>query len=282
MMENTWTWSWAIRNIVAELLMPPGIWILLALFAWIFFRKSRKIKTTLIGLSFAMIWITSTNVFSQWFFQVSDHWMHWSEPLEFTERVKQEQSLNNTQSEIQEKNQAIVILGGGIRAGAKEIPEYQNQDVSSEAITRLRIGARLAKVTHLPILVTGGRPDKVKPDDLPEGQLMAMVLEKELQTPVKWIEDQSNTTQENAKFSAKILKQSQIDTIYLVTHVTHMPRSKMIFEKEELKVIPVPLGYYFKDPLTPLDYFPKGDGLNRTREIWHESLGQIWYFFRYK
>jgi len=276
-MHETWTYSWAIRNIIAELLMPPSIWILLALFAWIFFRKSSKIKTTLIGLSFAMIWITSTTAFSQWFFQLSDHWMHWPAPFPFTELAKQEEPLKNPQSNMSSNNQAIVILGGGIRAGAKEIPEYQNQDVSPEAVTRLRTGARLAKVTNLPILVTGGRPDKVKPDDLPEGQVMAMVLEKELQTPVKWIEDQSNTTQKNAKFSAKILKQNQIDTIYLVTHVWHMPRSKMIFEKEELKVIPVPLGYNFKDLLTPLDYFPNGGGLNRTREIWHESLGQIWY-----
>ena len=280
-MHETWTYSWAIRNIIAELLTPPGIWILLALFAGIFFRKSSKIKTTLIGLSFAMIWITSTNAFSQWLYQVSDHWMHWPEPLPFSELLKQKESLNNTQSDIQPKNQAIVILGGGIRAGAKEIPEYQNQDVSSETMARLRMGARLAKVTHLPILVTGGRPDKVKPDDLPEGKLMAMILEKELQTPVKWIEDQSNTTQENAKFSAKILKQSQIDTIYLVTHVWHMPRSKRIFEKEGLQVIPAPLGYNFKNPLTPLDYFPRVEGFAKTREVWHEIIGSIWYRLKF-
>jgi uncharacterized SAM-binding protein YcdF (DUF218 family) len=279
-MHETWTYSWAIRNIIAELLMPPGIWILLALFVWIFFRKSSKIKTTLIGFSFAMIWITSTTAFSQWFYRVSDYWMHWPQPIELLELVKQEEFLNKIQVNIEQKK-AIVILGGGIRAGAKEIPEYQNQDVSSEAITRLRMGARLAKVTDLPILVSGGRPDKVKSDDLSEGRLMAIVLEKELQTPVKWIEDQSNTTQENAKFSAKILKQNQIDTIYLVTHVWHMPRSKRIFEKEELKVIPVPLGYHFKDPLMPLDYFPRREGFNKTREVWHEFLGMIWYGIKF-
>jgi hypothetical protein len=49
-----------------------------------------------------------------------------------------------------------------------------------------------------------------------------------------------------------------------------MPRSHRIFEKEGLQVIPVPLGYPHKNPLTPLDYAPKGDGLTKTREIWHE------------
>ena len=159
---------------------------------------------------------------------------------------------------------------------------YQNQDISAGQMERLRMGARLAKVTHLPILVSGGRPDKVNADDLPEGKLMAIVIEKELQTPVKWIEEQSNTTQENAQFSAKILKQNQIDTIYLVTHVWHMPRSNRIFEKEGLKVIPVSLGYQYKDSLTPLDYIPKGEGLTKTREIWHELLGTIWYQLRFQ
>jgi hypothetical protein len=110
-MNETWTYSWAIRNVIAELLMPPSIWILLALFAWIFFRKQSKIKTTLIGLSFVMIWITSTIAFSQWFFQVSDHWMHWPAPLPFTELAKQEQSLNNTQANTQPKNQATECRG---------------------------------------------------------------------------------------------------------------------------------------------------------------------------
>jgi uncharacterized SAM-binding protein YcdF (DUF218 family) len=276
-MHETWTYSWAIRNIIAELLMPPGIWIALALFALIFFRKPCKLKTTLIGFSVLMIWMTSTTAFSQWFYQVSDHWMHWPQPINLTELIKQE----NSQSSSKQNPQAIVILGSGIRAGAKEVPEYQNQDVSTGAMERLRMGARMAKATHLPILVTGGRPDKVKSDDLPEGKLMANVLEKELQTPVKWVEDQSNTTQENAQFSAKILKQNQIDTIYLVTHVWHIPRSQRIFEKEGLKVIPVPLGYRYKNPLTPLDCVPKGDGLTKTREIWHELLGKVWYEFRF-
>jgi methyl coenzyme M reductase subunit C-like uncharacterized protein (methanogenesis marker protein 7) len=51
------------------------------------------------------------------------------------------------------------------------------------------MGARLTKATHLPILVTGGGPDRVEFDDLPEGRLMVTALEKELQTPIKWIKD---------------------------------------------------------------------------------------------
>lgn len=279
-MQQTWTYSWLIRNMVAELMMPPAIWMVLIVLAMILIRKRQALKKIIIGFSLAMIWITSTTAFSQWFYQASDLWMHWPAPIDLT-KLQEDQKMTQSKN-LPQAPKAIVILGGGVRAGAIDVPNYQNQDVSKEEMERLRMGARLAKVTQSPILVTGGRPDRTRPNDLPEGQLMAKVLDQELGVQAKWIEDQSDTTQENAKFSAKILKQNQTDTIYMVTHVWHMPRSKRIFEKEELKVIPVPLGYNFKNPLTPLDYFPKGDGLNRTREIWHESLGQIWYFFRYK
>jgi uncharacterized SAM-binding protein YcdF (DUF218 family) len=261
-------------------MMPPAIWMVLIVLAVILLRKRQMLKKVIIGFSLAMIWITSTTAFSQWFYQASDLWMHWPAPFDLT-KLQEDQKMTQSKN-LPQAPKAIVILGGGVRAGAIDVPNYQNQDVSKEEMERLRMGARLAKVTQSPILVTGGRPDRTRPNDLPEGQLMAKVLDQELGVQAKWIEDQSDTTQENAKFSAKIFKQNQTDTIYMVTHVWHMPRSKRIFEKEELKVIPVPLGYNFKNPLTPLDYFPKGDGLNRTREIWHESLGQIWYFFRYK
>jgi uncharacterized SAM-binding protein YcdF (DUF218 family) len=60
---------------------------------------------------------------------------------------------------------------------------------------------------------------------------MKLVLEQELGLSPRWLEGQSNTTQENAKFSARILKDEGIKTIYLVTHFWHMPQAKTVFEK---------------------------------------------------
>jgi uncharacterized SAM-binding protein YcdF (DUF218 family) len=315
-MESSWTWGWALRNIIAELLMPPTIWIVLGLFFLIFLRKRRKMQSIMIGLMFAFIWITSTTVFSQNFYQFADQWMHWPKPLDLvsliSEKTKKEGSkeMNEHQSTSQLENKAnptlknqekteptqtkdkslnknnlepkaIVILGSGIRNGATELPQYEFQDVSKEAMVRLRMGARLAKITHLPILVTGGRPDRTSSKDKPEGQIMANVLENELGVKVQWVENQSNTTQENAKFSARILKENQIDTIYLITNDWHMPRSIRIFEKEGLNVIPAPTGFNFEEKWTPLDYIVSSRGIEKTRQIWHELLGHVWYQFRY-
>jgi uncharacterized SAM-binding protein YcdF (DUF218 family) len=55
-----------------------------------------------------------------------------------------------------EDAQAIVILGGGRRLFA---PEYSlGETVSSGTLERLRYGAMVARESHLPILVSGGKP----------------------------------------------------------------------------------------------------------------------------
>jgi hypothetical protein len=43
-MESSWTWGWAIRNVIAELLMPPTFWIVLGLIFLIFLRNKRRIQ----------------------------------------------------------------------------------------------------------------------------------------------------------------------------------------------------------------------------------------------
>ena len=164
-MQPTWTYSWLIRNIVAELMMPPAIWMVL--------------------IVLAMIWITSTTAFSQWFYQANDLWMHWPAPFDLT-KLQEDQKMTQSKN-LPQAPKAIVILGGGVRAGAIDVPNYQNQDVSKEEMERLRMGARLAKVIQAPILLTGGRPDSTRPNDLPEGQLMAKVLDQELGVQAKWI-----------------------------------------------------------------------------------------------
>ena len=118
----------------------------------------------------------------------------------------------------------------------------------------------MAKQTNLHILVTGGAPDKTSSKDLAEAQVMKIVLEKEYSISPKWIEDQSNTTQENALHSAKMLKKDDIESVYLVTHFWHMPRAKTIFEKQGLRVLEAPMGFYPKNSLHPFRLLPQQRG----------------------
>ena len=270
---ETWTIAWAFRNFVAELLMPPGICLLWILLAVLFLKKRVTLQKITIVSSVVLIWVCSTPAFVRWLTNASDAWMHWPTPLV----ISSNQQLQNHSSQ----SAAIVVLGGGRRKGAIESPQYQNQDLSPASLERLRMGARLARTSKLPILLTGGAPDRTTDRDLPEAEVMAQILEQEFHVKARWLETKSQTTQENAQFSAAILKREGIQTIYLVTHFWHMPRAQKIFEQYGLTVIPVPYGFRRSDTSNPTDYFPSGVAITETRQIWHELIGMIWYRLRY-
>jgi uncharacterized SAM-binding protein YcdF (DUF218 family) len=297
---ESWSYAWAVRNLIAELIMPPGIWVMWVLLTLLLFKKHELIKKTLIMFGLAMIWLTSTNYFANQFTQMAGYLLEWPKPLMLEEeRIIQQlkepikpNKLSKPSKRQDEKQMevltskeslthAIVILGGGRQKGALDLPEYQYQNLSPQSMERLRAGARLAKVSHLPILLTGGAPDRTNATDLSEAKVMSMVLKQELGLDARWLEEQSNTTQENALQSAKILHQEGIQTVYLITHFWHMPRARVQFEKQGLKVVEVPMGFYQKEQFTPLDFYPGHEGFQRTRWIWHELLGTLWYRLKF-
>ncbi len=101
-------------------------------------------------------------------------------------------------------------MGGGRRSGAIEYPQYQDQSIKARAIERVRYGVSLSKAAHLSRLLTGGAPDATSSNELTEVELTQMILKNEFQVNALWVERQSRTTDENAAFSAKMLKQEGI------------------------------------------------------------------------
>ena len=67
---------------------------------------------------------------------------------------------------------------------------------------------------------------------------MKAALEKDFQVPVRWVEEASNNTRENAYQSFAMLKKNGITHIMLVTHAWHMPRAAREFEQAGFKVTP--------------------------------------------
>jgi len=132
---------------------------------------------------------------------------------------------------------AIVILGGGRRAYA---PDFGGETVNRLTLERLRYGAHLAKLTGLPVLVSGGVATE---ENTAEAQLMELALAQDFDVAARWVEDQSVNTGENAKFSAVMLKREGIEHIVLVTHAAHMSRAQAYFEAAGLKVTPAPTGF---------------------------------------
>jgi uncharacterized SAM-binding protein YcdF (DUF218 family) len=164
--------------------------------------------------------------------------------------------------------QAIVILGGGSR---KHAPEYGGASVSDMTLERARYGARLARSTRLPVLVAGGSlwggPT--------EGTLMRDLMEQEFGVSVRWVEERSHNTHENAMFSAEMLRDAGVHRVALVTHSFDMPRAIGEFQAAGLEVIPAPMGIPTEDSDTVLDYLPSSSALRGSYFALHEMLGEV-------
>lgn len=169
--------------------------------------------------------------------------------------------------------QAIVLLGGGRYTDA---PEYGGDTVSDYTLERLRYGARLARQTGLPILVSGG---SVFGEEQSEAVLMQQALERDFGVKVKWVEGASRTTLENAQRTKVILAEAGIRRVYLVTHAWHMVRAQRAFVETGLDVVPAPLGFTTigKGDLGPMGYLPSSAGLQSSALALRERIGYYWY-----
>jgi uncharacterized SAM-binding protein YcdF (DUF218 family) len=167
---------------------------------------------------------------------------------------------------------AIVILGGGSYFHA---PEYSGQDTISEAtLTRLRYGARLQREFKLPILVTGGKP---LGNSSSEAQQMKLALEQDFNVPVRWTEDASDNTFENARNSYQALQEIGIKKIYLVTHAWHMMRSAAAFRQAGFEVIEAPTAFTTRYQTDLLAFVPRAEALRDSKIFVHEVIGLLWY-----
>ncbi len=241
-------------------------------------KKRELLQKAPIVFGVLMIWLSSTSYLGVQLTHALGGVITWSAPLDFNvlENRNDSKLSVRTSAPKQGVERAIVILGGGRRSGAIENPQYQFRNIEARAMERVRYGVTLFQATHLPILITGGAPDATSSNELTEAELTQKVLINEFQIQARWVEKQSRTTEENAVFSAKILKQEGISHIYLVTHFWHIPRAKAVFEEHDLKVTPAPMGFYQRDQFHPLNFHPSTAGMERIPLIWREALGLIW------
>ena len=109
---------------------------------------------------------------------------------------------------------------------------------------------------------------------------MKSVLESEFATPVRWVEVESGNTFENARASARILREAGIGKVYLVTHSAHMRRAVQAFAPTGIEVLPAPIGIFTRDPLGYEDFLPGPLGMRTSASVAHELLGRAWYAIR--
>jgi len=167
------------------------------------------------------------------------------------------------------KAHAIVILGGGTRRNA---PEYGGDTMGRLTAERVRYGARVARQTGLPVLVTGGR---LLDFESSEADLMRDALEGEYGIPVRWVEDRSRNTHENAKFSASLLKADGVTSVLLVAHAIDMPRARAEFAAAGIDTMPAATGLASSAGLQFTDFLPSISALQISHDALYEILANM-------
>jgi len=175
---------------------------------------------------------------------------------------------------------AIVVLGAGIYFGSPEYwePSYPlayAETGDSLSLERAEFAAFLARMTGMPILVSGG---SIGPDpQLTVSRTLKQTLERDFGVRVRWVEEESYNTWTNAKYSAELLRSEGIRKAYVVTHAWHMPRAMLSFESTGLEAVPAPTRFVSRSDLLWGDFLPSAKAFLVTYYAVHEWLGIVWY-----
>jgi len=245
--------TWFATNLISTALLPPLSLLLPLLIGIVMLYRRPWLARSLIIASFALLWIASTPFFAEGSLHL----------LEAGTTVLESDHQNAD---------AIVILGGGTYFHA---PEFAGQDtISDQTLPRLRYGAKLHRADGTPILVTGGKP---LDNELSEAQQMRTSLLQDFHVPVRWAEDASENTLENARNSHEVMQKAGISKIYLVTHAWHMPRAAMTFRHAGFEVVEAPVAFTTRYQTDLLAFLPRAESLRDSKIFVHEVIGLLWY-----
>lgn len=265
---------------LTALILPPGSPLILILLGYLLAVRSERIVWQAIGKMMFMAAFVALFVFC----------MHGT--AMFLERVALRPPLaiapqDVTQTFKIEQIQAIVVLGGGQHSASRE---FAKPGLSDSSAHRLHYAVVLAKQTGLPIAFSGGVGWAAATADSPStpagSATAATSIDSEAAAaqrwlaqvglpPLRWQESASKDTAGNAQSIAAMLKKEGITRVALVTTARHMPRALKEFEKTELKALPAPTQFLEPENGMGLDWFPSGQGLRHTRQVFHELLGMF-------
>jgi uncharacterized SAM-binding protein YcdF (DUF218 family) len=247
--------SWLATKIISAFILPPLNCLVLAGIGILLLKRRPRLGRNLILTGWLLLYVFSTSFVSRLLMQ----------------SLETVPPLPPDDAAIAEAG-AIVVLAAGAYDKA---PEYGGDSATPDALARVRYAARLQRASGKPILVTGGNPHSRSAESL----LLKDALENDFFVPVRWIEDRSENTWQNARLSYAILQPEGITTICLVTQAWHMPRAVTAFEKAGFRVIPAPTGFATFYKLSPLDFLPRGRALGMSFVALHEWIGRLWYAF---
>jgi len=255
--------SWT--PVMAALVLPPLPFFLLILIGARLILPRRGLGWFVILISIVGLWLSACLGTGQWLNQ----FVLKQPPVISTEGIAELKAAINNKEQI-----AIVVLGGGQETVA---PEYGVANLSPPSLERLRYGLWLSRETGVPVAFSGGLAWG-QADGQPEALTAARVASHDFGQQIKWLEDRSHDTRENALRTVPLLKQAGITHIVLVTHGWHMPRAKRVFEQAaggSMKIQAAPMGLARRVDSAALDWLPTAAGYTSVNRALRELLALL-------
>ncbi len=185
--------------------------------------------------------------------------------------------------------EVIVLLGGGTESADYPRPMTEVNGAGD----RVLYAAKLYQEGIAPhILVSGGNLEfSDSRGDTPAAEMRELLLLTGVPDEAIWQQPESENTYEDALYSHEILAKKGITKIILVTSAIHMPRSRALFEKQGLEVIPAPVDFTiteqnweatFKPDIDEfvIHLLPNAGALGLTSNVLKEYLGMLIYGLR--
>jgi len=238
-----------LKKVLASLILPPTALVLIAFLGLAISSRRRRLGLWVASLALLALVALSLR------------------PVAYVLNRSLDDSPPISQQAL-DRAQAIVILGGGIYP---EAPEFGGDMLNAFSLERTHYGVFLQRRSGLPILVTGGSPYGGKA----EADLMQEVIERDFRGTVKWVENGSRDTSENARYSAALLRRAHVTRIALVTHSWHMARALRYFRREGLEVFPAPTVFAQRPNADLLDSLPSFEAFKDSNVAVREWIGRL-------
>ncbi|MCS3803663.1 uncharacterized SAM-binding protein YcdF (DUF218 family) [Chromobacterium alkanivorans] len=239
-----------VHLVLGALLLPPLNMLLLMSLGLGLRRRWRRLGAGLLVLGMAGLYALSTPLTAMWLNRGLERY-----PVIDAEQLG--------------RVEAIVVLSGG----KKPAPEYGRMEPAADSLARLRYAARLARQSGKPMLLTGGAPMGGEA----EAATMARVLREDYGIVPRWVETRSNTTLENARYSAELLRSAGIKRIALVSQGWHLRRALPFFERQGLEVTAAPTAFIRYDGGGVAWWLPSGRAMQECHAALREWLGMLFY-----
>ncbi len=255
--------SW--KPVIGALLLPPVPFLVLVLFGARLLLPRRGLGWLVILFAVVMLWLSACSGAARGLSQLL---LPPPAALSF-DRVRELRAET-----VAKKPLAIVILGAGTEPFA---PEYGVSSLTSTSLERLRYGIWLAAQTGAPMAFSGGTGWS-QADSTAEARVAGKISAEEFGRPIKWIEDDSHDTRENAARTMALLKPAGITHIVLVTNGWHMARALRAFAEAagpDVQIEPAPMGLARRLETPALSWMPSADGFREVREILREVVGKL-------